>query len=216
MTLSQRIVIALIKSLARILVSWKVKGTENVPLNGPLIVISNHVHAVDPILLSVSFPRWINFMAKRELFSRPFLSIILRWARVFPVHRQGARKGRREALEHAKEMLSQGSVLGMFPEGKRNREGKLLTGKAGAAVIAAKMDIPLLPVGITGTDKLKGISWLWKRPKIVINIGQPFKLPSTDGRLSRSQMKLLTDFMMGEIAALLPWENRGGYQDHGD
>jgi len=215
-TLSQRIVIALIKPLAKIFVSWKVKGTENVPLDGPLVVVANHVHLIDPILLSVSFPRWINFMAKRELFSRPFLSIIMRWARAFPVHRQGASKQRREALQHAKRILSQGSVLGMFPEGRRSREGKLLMGKAGAAVIAAKMDTPLLPVGITGTDKLKGISWLWKRPNIVIHIGQPFELPSTDGRLNRSQMKLLTNLMMGEIAALLPWENRGGYQNHGD
>ena len=216
MTLSQRIVIALLKPCARIFISWKVEGKENVPLNGPLIVIANHVHLLDPILLLLSFPRWINFMAKDELFRNPFLGIIIRWSRGFSVRRQEPSKGKREVVKQAKEILGQGLVLGMFPEGKRSREGKLLRGKAGAAVIASQMGISLLPVGVVGTDKLKGTNWLWRRPGIVINIGQPFEPPSFDGRLSKSQMQSLTNLMMGEIAALLPWEYRGVYKNHED
>lgn len=97
----------------------------------------------------------------------------------------------------------------MFPEGRRSRDGKLGQGKPGSAVIASKTDAPLLPVGISGTDKLTGIGWLWKRPGIVINIGKPFKLPTTTGRLNRSQMQSLTALLMEEIAALLPTEHRG-------
>ena len=183
------------------------------PLSGPLIVVANHVHFVDPELLVFSFPRWINFMAKRELFRYPFLRIIIRWSQAVSVHRQGTIKDKREAVKQAKDVLSKGLVLGMFPEGRRNRNGKLLPGKPGSAVIALQADVPMLPVGIIGTEKLKGISWLWKRPSIVINVGQPFKLPSIEGRITRPQTKLLTDLMMNKIAALLPQENRGAYGD---
>lgn len=213
MTLSQKIVLAILKLCFKVSLSWEVKGRENVPLDGPLIVVANHIHLVGPILLQISFPRWINFMAKQELFRYPFVGVVTRWAQALSVHRQGTFKDKREAVKQAMEILSQGLALGMFPEGKRNHDGKLLAAKSGSAVIASRADVALLPVGISGTERLKGISWLWKRPGIVINIGQPFKLPSVDGRLTKSQMRLLTDSIMHEIAALLPAENRGVYGD---
>lgn len=213
MTRSQRIVLAIIKFLLRISLSWKVDGKENVPSEGPFIMVANHVHLVDPILLISTFPRWINFMAKEELFRYPFLRIIIRWAQAFSIHRRGTIADKQETMNQAKNLLNKGLVLGMFPEGKRNHNGKLLPGKPGSAVIASRMGIPLLPVGIVGTEKLKGTSWLWKRPGIVVNIGQPFKLPPTNGRLTKSQTKSLTDLMMKKIAALLPRENQGVYGD---
>jgi len=212
-TRSQRIVLAIIKFLLRISLSWKVDGKENVPSEGPFIMVANHVHLVDPILLISTFPRWINFMAKEELFRYPFLRIIIRWAQAFSIQRRGTIADKQETMNQAKNLLNKGLVLGMFPEGKRNHNGKLLPGKPGSAVIASRMGIPLLPVGIVGTEKLKGTSWLWKRPGIVVNIGQPFKLPPTNGRLTKSQTKSLTDLMMKKIAALLPRENRGVYGD---
>jgi 1-acyl-sn-glycerol-3-phosphate acyltransferase len=210
-TLSQKIVLAILKPCCRVFLSWEVKGRENVPLDGPLIVVANHIHLVDGILLELSFPRWINFMAKQELFRYPFISVVTRWAQAISVHRKGTFKDKREAVEQAREILSQGLILGMFPEGKRNHDGRLLAAKSGSAVIASRADVALLPVGISGTERLKGISWLWRRPGIVINIGQPFKLPSVDGRLTKSQMRLLTDLIMHGIAVLLPAENRGVY-----
>jgi len=212
-TLAQRVVLAIIKLSLKPLLSWKIEGRENVPLDGSLIVVANHVHLVDPILLQLSFPRWLSFMAKQELFRYPLVRFAIRWTQAFSIRRQGTIGDKRETIKQARDILSGGLVLGMFPEGKRNRNGKLLPGKSGAAVIASQTGVPLLPVGIIGTEKLKGIRWLWKRPRIIINIGHPFNPPSIETRLSRGQTRLLTGLIMNKIAALLPADNRGVYGD---
>jgi len=119
-------------------------------------------------------------------------------------------------LKSARDALEKGLILGMFPEGGRSRDGKLRKGKPGSAVIASKTNVPILPVGIVGTDKIKGISWLWKRPGIVVNIGKPFKLPPNHSKMRKSQMQLLTAQIMREIAALLPPEYQGAYEEQED
>jgi 1-acyl-sn-glycerol-3-phosphate acyltransferase len=216
MTISQKILLAICRPLFNILFSWKVEGRENIPLTGPLILITNHVNLFDPFFLLFSSPRWIYFMAKEELFRSPFLRPWLRWAGSVPIRRGGKIRDKQKMLKSAKNALEKGLILGMFPEGGRSHDGKLRTGKPGSAVIASKTNVPLLPVGIVGTDKIKGISWLWKRPGIVVNIGKPFKLPPNYSKMSKSQMLLLTTQLMKEIAALLPPEYQGAYEKHED
>jgi 1-acyl-sn-glycerol-3-phosphate acyltransferase len=214
MTLSQKVLLAICRPLLNILFSWKVEGGENIPLTGPLILITNHVHLLDPFFLIFSSPRWINFMAKEELFRSPFLRPWLRWAGALPIRRGGKIGDKQKILKSARDALERGLILGMFPEGGRSHDGKLRKGKTGSAVIASKTNVPILPVGIVGTDKIRGISWLWKRPRIVVNISKPFKLPPTSSRMSKSQMQLLTTQLMREIAALLPPEYQGDYEKH--
>jgi 1-acyl-sn-glycerol-3-phosphate acyltransferase len=216
MTLSQKLLLAVSRPLLNILFSWKVEGRENIPLTGPLILITNHVHLLDPFFLIFSSPRWINFMAKEELFRSPFLRPWLLWAGALSIYRGGNVREKQKILKNARNALEMELILGMFPEGGRSHDGKLRKGKPGSAVIASKTNVPLLPVGIVGTDKIKGISWLWKRPRIVVNIGKPFKLPLTSSRMSKSQMQLLTTQLMREIAVLLPPEYQGAYEKHED
>jgi 1-acyl-sn-glycerol-3-phosphate acyltransferase len=216
MTLSQKIFLATFRPLLKICFSWKVEGRENVPSTGPLILVANHVHVLDPILLVFTLPRWITFVAKEELFRSLFLRFWLRWAGSLPLRRDGKVREKQRILESAKKALEEGLILGMFPEGARSHDGKLRRGKPGSAVIASKTNVPLLPVGVVGTDKIHGISWLWKRPPIVVKIGKPFKLPPTNNKISRAQMQLLTTQLMGEIAALLPLEYQGAYEKHED
>jgi len=216
MTISQKIVLAILRPLLNIPFSWKVEGRENIPLTGPLILVANHVHLLDPFFLLFRFPRWINFMAKEELFRSPFLRFWLRWAGSVSIRREGRVREKQKILKSARDALERGLILGMFPEGGRSHDGKLRKGKPGSAVIASKANVPLLPVGIVGTDKIRGISWLWKRPGIVVNIGKPFKLPPFSSRMSKSQMQLLTTQLMREIAALLPPEYQGAYEKHED
>jgi 1-acyl-sn-glycerol-3-phosphate acyltransferase len=216
MTLSQRIFVATLRPLLKICCSWRVEGRENLPLTGPLVLVANHVHVLDPLLLVFSLPRWITFIAKEELFHSLFLRFWLRWAGSLPLQRDGKVTEKQRILEGAKKALQEGMILGMFPEGGRSQDGKLRKGKYGPAVIASKTDAPVLPVGIAGTDKIHGIGWLWKRPPIVVTIGKPFKLPPTSSKISKSQMQLLTARLMREIAALLPPEYQGVYEKHQD
>jgi 1-acyl-sn-glycerol-3-phosphate acyltransferase len=214
MTPSQKFLLATCRPLLNILFSWKAGGRENVPLTGPLILVANHVHVLDPIFLAFSLPRWITFVAKEELFRSRFLRFWLRWAGSLSIQREGKVREKQQILKNARNALERGLILGMFPEGGRSHDGKLRKGKPGSAVIASKTNTPLLPVGIVGTDKITGISWLWKRPRIVVNIGKPFKLPPNSSRMSKSQMQLLTTQLMREIAALLPPEYQGAYEKH--
>ncbi|HJX69224.1 MAG TPA: lysophospholipid acyltransferase family protein [Dehalococcoidia bacterium] len=216
MTLSQKAVLVIFRPLLNICFTWKAEGRENVPSTGPLILVANHVHVLDPIFLVFSLPRWITFVAKEELFRSLFLRLWLRWAGSLSLQRDGKVREKQKILESARKALDEGLILGMFPEGGRSHDGKLRKGKPGSAVIASKTDVPLLPVGVVGTDKIHGISWLWKRPPVVVKIGKPFKLPPTNNKISRSQMQLLTTQLMGEIAALLPPEYQGAYEKRGD
>jgi 1-acyl-sn-glycerol-3-phosphate acyltransferase len=217
MTRAQKILLILsriCKPVFNILFSWKVEGGENIPSTGPLVLIANHVNLSDPFFLMFGFPRCINFMAKEELFRSPFLRPWLRWAGSVPISRRGKVSDKQKMLRSSTDVLERGLILGMFPEGGRSRDGKLRKGKPGSAVIALKTNVPILPVGIAGTDKIEGASWLWKRPHIVVNIGKPFKLPPNNGKITKSQMELLTTQLMKEIAALLPPEYQGIYGEN--
>jgi len=216
MTRSQKIAVTIVKPLYHIFLSWEVRGRKNVPPSGPLIVVANHVHVIDGELLLFGVSRWIIYIAKEPLFHYPILGALLRWAQALVVYRQGTLNETRELLKQAEQTLNKGSVIGIFPEGKRSHQGKLQAGKPGLALLASRMHIPILPVGISGTDKIHGISWLWKRPHIVINIGKPFYLPQPDGRVTKLQRKALADLMMQKIAALLPPEYQGVYAKRED
>jgi 1-acyl-sn-glycerol-3-phosphate acyltransferase len=193
--------------LFKLLTRWEVRGRENVPKEGPVLVVANHLHLADPPLLGVSLGREAMFMAKEELFRSPFTAYFIRGFGSFPVHR-----GRldREAIRQAKQVLADGVALVMFPEASRSRSAKLKSAFPGSALIASHSGVPILPVGISGTEKIKGLGWL-RRPRLTVNIGQPFDLPSVDGKLTREKLAEHTELIMQRIAELLPPEYRGVY-----
>lgn len=190
-----------------LLARWQIEGRENVPEKGPLIVVANHLHNFDPPILSASLPRPVVFMAKEELFGS-WWSWAVRAYGAFPVKRNGAH---RQALRQARQVLEQGLVLGMFPEGTRSPHAQLQPGKDGATLIAYHSGAPILPVAISGTEKLKGMSCLISRQEVRVSIGQPFALPRPSGRLTKSALASLTTDIMMHIAELLPPAYRGVY-----
>lgn len=195
------------KALLLALVRWRVEGKKNVPRKGPLIVVSNHMTYVDPPLLGASVPRRIMFMAKEELFDFSLLGLVVRAYGAFPVRRSGVD---RIALRRAFEVLKKGEVLGMFPEGRRSFSNKLLEAQPGTAFIASRSGAPIVPVGISGSEKVRGIGFILRRPSIVVRIGRPFTIPSNDAdRPDRSILAQQADLITERIAELLPPSYRG-------
>jgi 1-acyl-sn-glycerol-3-phosphate acyltransferase len=198
----------LLIGLFKLLTRWQVKGKENVPEEGPVLVVANHLNLADPPLLGVSLKRRVIFMAKEELFRSPISAYFLGGFGSFPVHRG---KLDRQALRSSQQVLADGQVLVMFPEAARSRSARLKKALPGSALIACRSGVPILPVGIIGTEQLRMLGCLFRRPRVTINIGQPFSLPPVEGKLTREKLVEYTDIIMRHIAELLPPKYRGVY-----
>ena len=213
MKLDARIVLAVLRVVYRLLLRWSVTGHEHVPMTGALVLAANHVHLADPVLLMLAFPRHITFMAKEELFRMPFVGTIMRHGGMFPVARAGALQQKRDVMRQAENLLAEGHVLALFPEGKRSPSGVLLPAKPGAAALSLHTGAPIVPVAIVGTEQLVRRWWWLKRPRVTVTIGPPLHLSSSTDRLGRSEAARLTGELMQGIAQLLPPERRGSYGD---
>lgn len=198
----------IIRTLLRLLTSWHVVGKENIPKHGALLIVSNHLNLIDPPLLGVSIERLVIFMAKKELFRFRAIGYLISNLGAFPVHRN---KVDRKALHRAALVLSSGLALVMFPEGMRSRTAQLRRAFSGAAFIALRNGVPVLPVGIAGTEKIKGIGWIFRRPRITVYIGRPFLLPEVSGKLDKAKLAGIADYIMQHIADLLPEEYQGDH-----
>jgi len=142
-------------SLSRLLLMTlgrcKVIGRENVPKKGGIILAPNHISYIDPPTVGCMIPRQTHFMAKSELFEIPVLGFLIRAVGSFPVRQHTAD---RAALKKAIELLGQGRVVCIFPEGHRNLTGELLPAQAGFGMIALKSKAPVVPVALIDTDRL--------------------------------------------------------------
>ncbi|HLG74600.1 MAG TPA: lysophospholipid acyltransferase family protein [Chloroflexota bacterium] len=181
------------------LADFHLEGVERVPLHGPLIVASNHLHFCDPPLIGGVLPRYVRFMAKREAFKFPWGWIFANAYGAFPVRRNELDRG---AIREAERILQDGGVLGMFPEGHRSHGRGLQPGFDGVALIARRTGAAIMPVGIAGTEAVFKTKPRWP---ITVRVGEPFQARS--GR----PLAEVTQDLMHRIAALLPERYRGAY-----
>lgn len=151
--------------------SLKVAGQENIPQNGPFIIVANHSSLLDPIILGVSIKPKIIFVAAAYLFEIRWLGYLLRKANSIPVQRENDIKAIKQSLK----ILQQGGVLGIFPEGGVDRQKDDLPIKAGAAYLATKVGVPIVPIRIKGADKVlpKGAKFIRSLNKIEVEIKKP-------------------------------------------
>lgn len=199
----------------RLLIGLHIEGLEHVPPRGPALVVSNHLHNADPILLVAAYPRPLLWMAKKEVFAVPVISWIARQAGVFPVDRGTPDRG---ALRHAEYLLDDGLLVGVFPEGTRSTTASLKSVHPGVALIAVRSGAPILPTAIFGTEVLpfnghKGRRPSHGRPRVTVRIGRPFHLPERLPGERRPDLAELTDLIMVEVARLLPPSYRGIYAE---
>lgn len=191
-----------------LLARWRVEGKECVPPGGPVIVVANHLSFIDPPLLAASIPRKIAFLAKKELFQHRVFGPAIKAYGAVPIQRG---QGFAESLDRLLYLLARDRVIGVFPEGTRSRDRQLHAAKPGIALLATRANAAILPVGIRGSEKIKGVRSLFTRPEIVVSIGQPFSLPVLEGPVGRAQLTSVTDMIMQRVAAQLPPAYRGAY-----
>jgi 1-acyl-sn-glycerol-3-phosphate acyltransferase len=209
--------------IARPMVEWalrafirlEIKDRENLPDEGAFIAVFNHLNLIDPPLHIISIlPRDSIIMAKEELFfywPMPLFRILMDIAEAYPVRRRGTPEERKQAIKYAKDVLANGLVFGIYPEGTRSKLGYLKEAYTGCALIAVETGAPLIPVSIQGTEKLKGIGWL-TCPTVTITFGKPFTLPPIQGKPTEKKLRELTEFIMSKLAGVLPPEYRGRYE----
>jgi 1-acyl-sn-glycerol-3-phosphate acyltransferase len=158
----------------------RIYGAENVPQKGPLIVVSNHASDFDPPIVSCCVQRPVAYMAKEELFRVPVLKQAITLYGAYPVKRGTAD---RAAIRAAMNCLQQGWAVGVFLQGTRTPDARISAPKLGAALIAAKAKVPLLPVSLWGTQKIvqKG-SAVPRRVPVTVRIGELIETPQSTDR----------------------------------
>jgi 1-acyl-sn-glycerol-3-phosphate acyltransferase len=200
---------ALVRALLRVLTHYDVEGEENLPSGGPLLLVFNHLAWWDAPVAMATLPWRMRAMALKDLQRVPVTGQLLGLSDPIWVDR-----GRydREALRQALAALADGQVLGIAPEGRMSVTGALERGKTGPVFIARKADVPILPVGLTGTEKALGEWRRFRRPHIRVTIGRVFRLPDRSEYSTRKEWRQAdADFIMERLAELLPAEYRGVY-----
>jgi 1-acyl-sn-glycerol-3-phosphate acyltransferase len=146
----------------------QVKGKENIPSDGGIIIASNHIAAGDPPFVGSSLEREVYFLAKRELFRNPLLRTLIKNLNAIPVNR-GVFD--RNALVRSEEILRGGFGLVLFPEGTRSRTGELGRGKPGIGMLARHAMVPIVPAYIKNSNRFLRLPFTGKR--LTINFGEP-------------------------------------------
>jgi len=195
-----------------LLTRLEIRGEENLPEGGPLIVVGNHVSCVDPTAF-VRFAPWpIEFVGGAITPHAPV------WTRIIPklwgYHKLYRGTGATGALRAAEQHLKRGGILGIFPEAGNWAE-VLRPPRPGTAYLAARTGAPILPVGLDGMTSVFPSILRGRRAKVTVNIGKvfgPFKAEGS-GREHRRQLDEIGHEIMRHIAELLPPERRGHYSD---
>lgn len=192
----------------RLFADYAVTGQENVPREGPLIVVANHQSNLDPSLLSASVPRRLWFLAKDTIFKPGPPRWFLRSYGAHPLKRGSIDT---KAFRWLNAKLDAGETIVIYPEGTRST-GRLQKALPGIARLALRAKAPLLPVGIVGTEGMSGfLRVINPTGTIRVKIGEPFTLPHTEKRPDSAELESLTDFIMHRIADLLPERYHGAY-----
>ncbi|MBO0812658.1 MAG: 1-acyl-sn-glycerol-3-phosphate acyltransferase [Microlunatus sp.] len=188
---------------------WRpwVQGEENLPDTGAAILVANHLSEGETVLLPAILKRRLVFTPKVELFNLGgFKGWIFRWflnaIKMLPLDRSGGKKSADDMGAFAK-VLSEGSVVIMFPEGGRSPDGRLYKGRTGAARLALQAGVPIIPVAVFNTYFSKGLLRIPRLVRPGIRIGKPLDFsPYRCAGNDRDTLRYLTDELMNAIMEL--------------
>lgn len=198
------------KFLVFIFTKSVVMGLENLPKKGPALIVSNHLGDADLVIGFAYSPVETDPVAKIELHRIPLLGFLLNAYGVIWVRRG---QPDRQALRIIFQSLRAGRFVAIAPEGRESLTGALEEGTGGAAYIALKADVPIIPVTFTGTENrvvYQNLKRL-RRSLVTVTIGKPFRLEDMSER--RKAIEIGTERIMKILAAQLPPDRRGVYAD---
>jgi len=186
------------------------RGVDKIPMEGPFILISNHVSAFELFpLRTLLHPRRVRTLAKAESWDNRFMGWLLdQWGSI-PIKRG---ESDLTALRTSLQVLKEGGILGIMPEGTRSKDGKLGRGNPGVAVIALKSRCPIVPMAFWGVENMKGNAKRLRKTDFHFRVGDPFHIQPPVGKPSREDRQRMVDDVMRHIAELLPEEYRGVYR----
>lgn len=183
----------------------KVKGLRNVPINGPVIIASNHLSFSDSIFMPLVVPRKVTFLAKSEYFTSPGPKGLLKKLTFIalgqvPVDRSGGRRSE-AALITGLKVLAEGQCLGIYPEGTRSPDGRLYKGRTGIARLAIESGAPIIPVAMFNTEKIQPTGKVIpKVMRVKMIFGEPIYLKGDSTDLN--VLRLATDDLMSTLQKL--------------
>jgi len=197
-------------SALRTAASLTVEGQDNFPASGPYLLVFNHLHWLDIPVVFVMLRHPAAGMAGRKWADHPLVGPVARHiGHAIFVQKETDHR----ALSQALRWLRGGGVLLVAPEGSRSRGGSLQRGRPGAAYLASRTGVPIVPLVAWGHEHVQGEIRHLRRGHIQVRVGQPFVLDGTPNRAKGEQLDALTKQIMHALAALLPPEYRGVYGD---
>jgi len=208
---------AVVPPLAKVVWRPTVTGLANVPRTGPVILASNHLSFADSLVIPIVAPRKVVFLAKSDYFAGGGVRGTLQKAwfegmGMLPVDRDDP-KAAIASLDTALEVLGRGEAFGLYPEGTRSRDGRLYRGRTGVAHLALTAGVPVVPVGLTGTERLQPVGA--RLPRVVpitVRFGAPIEVSGRyDGVPLGRARREVTDQVMSAISALTGQEEAGVY-----
>ncbi len=210
---------AVIPPVARAIWRPHVEGSENVPLTGGVLLASNHLSFADSMVIPIVAPRKVVFLAKSDYFTGTGIKGALQrgWFEgtgMVPVDRDDS-KAAIASLEIALDVLGRGEAFGIYPEGTRSRDGRLYRGKVGVAHLALTAGVPVVPVGVIGTENLQPVGTRIPRlVKVTVRFGEPLDFTGQyDGVPLGRARRDATDRIMAEIQKLSGQETVDAYNE---
>jgi 1-acyl-sn-glycerol-3-phosphate acyltransferase len=207
---------AIVKPTLHALYRIRAEGAGNIPKKGAAIVAANHLSFLDSFFIPVVIKRRkLTYLAKADYFSNWKTAWFFKSLGQISTEREGGRRSQ-QSLEIALEVLREGKLLGIYPEGTRSPDGYLYRGRTGVARLALTAKVPVIPCGLSGTDQVmpKNAKWprLWGRTRVRVRFGKPLDFSRYEGKeRDRFVLRSVTDEIMYEIMRLSGQEYKDEY-----